>query len=226
MAHRADKSKDEIKDRLSGFSAWSEDEPMITIGRIPKILEPFVTALRPGFSRPQFRHFGPLLVAYAASFGRRNIDSLYASMQETTCRQKLNDFMVESPWAGDGVLQQAALFALTMMDPKKGERLEILIDGSGKRKRGKATDAVGYIKEAGSSVFVPGHKYLKVALRFRGVILPWTIDIYIPKKFFKTPEGKDLARRMEVPSTPSTRWLPRSWPGCPMNGRASLRSTF
>ena len=70
-----------------------------------------------------------------------------------------------------------------------------LIDGSGKRKRGKAIDVVGYIKEAGSSVFVAGHRYLKVALRFRRVILPWTIDIYIPKEFFKTPEGKDLARR-------------------------------
>lgn len=194
MAHRADKSKG-IYNRMGGLSTLSEDEPVITIGQIPKILEPFITALRPLFSKPQFRHFGPLLVAYAVSFGRRNIDSLYSAMQQMTCRQKLNDFMVESPWNGDEVLREAALFTLMMMDPKKGERLEILIDGSGKRKRGKATDAVGYIKEAGSSVFVPGHKYLKVTLRFRGVILPWAIDLYIPKKFFKTPDGKSLSER-------------------------------
>lgn len=168
---------------------------MITIGQIPEILQPLLDALRPRFSKPQFRHFASLLVAFAVSFGRRNIDSLYASMQEKTRRQKLNDFMVESRWAGEEVLQDAALFTLMMMEPRKGERLEILIDGSGKRKRGKTMDAVGYIKEAGTPVSVPGHKYLKVALRFRGVILPWAIDIYIPRKFFKTPEGKDLAER-------------------------------
>ena len=96
MAHRADKSKG-IYNRMGGLSTLSEDEPVITIGQIPKILEPFITALRPLFSKPQFSHFGPLLVAYAVSFGRRNIDSLYSAMQQMTCRQKLNDFMVESP---------------------------------------------------------------------------------------------------------------------------------
>ena len=168
---------------------------MVTIGQIPRILQPFCGAVRPRFSKPQFKHFGPLLLAFAVSFGRRNIDSLYASMQEKTRRQKLNDFMVESRWAGDEVLRDAALFALMQMDPKKGERLEILIDGTGKRKRGKTMDAVGYIREAGTPGVIPGHKYLKTALRFRGVIIPWAIDIYVPKKFFKTPEGKDLAQR-------------------------------
>jgi SRSO17 transposase len=194
MAHSSDESIVNT-DRFSGGSTHAEDEPMITIGAIPRILEPFLAALRPWFSKPQFRHFGPLLVAYAVVFGRRNVDALYATMQETTCRQKLNDFMVESPWPGEQVLREAATFTLEMMKPKPGERLEILIDGSAKRKRGKATDAVGYVKEAGSTVFVPGHKYLKVALRFRGVVLPWAIDIYIPKKFFRTREGKDLAER-------------------------------
>jgi SRSO17 transposase len=168
---------------------------VITIGQTPQILELLLGAVRSCFSKPQFRHFGSLLVAYAVAFGRRNIKSLYTVMPETTCRQKVNDFLVESPWAADRALREAALFALRMMDAHPGERLEILIDGSAKRKRGKHTDAVGYIKEAGSSVFVPGHKYLMVLVRFRGVVLPWAIDLYIPKGFFRTPEGKDLARR-------------------------------
>ena len=65
-------------------------------------------------------------------------------MQETTCRQKLNDFMVESRWAGEDVLRDAALFTLMSMKPQKGEGLKILIDGPGKRKRGKSMDAMGF----------------------------------------------------------------------------------
>jgi hypothetical protein len=194
MAHLADKSI--VKPhRFDGVSTCSEDEPVITIGRVPKILEPFVSHLRFWFSQPQYAHFCPLLIGFAVHFGRRNVKSLYACMQERTCRQKLNDFMVESPWPDERVLAEAAEFTLQRMKPKKGERLEILIDGSSKRKRGQHMDALGYIHEAGTPGFIPGHKYLLVLLRFRGVILPWAVDLYIPEKFFRTPEGRDLAQR-------------------------------
>ncbi len=194
MAHLADKLKvnQQPHGRLLDLVG---DEPMITIGQIPRILEPFLAGLETHFSKPQFRHFRALLMALAVSFGRRNVASLYAAMQETTCRQKLNDFMVESRWAAEDVLRDAALFTLMSMEPRNGERLEILVDGSGKRKRGQSMDALGFIREAGIPCSVPGHKFLKVALRFRGVILPWAIDMYIPKKFFKRPAGKDLAER-------------------------------
>jgi hypothetical protein len=172
-----------------------EGEPVITIGSIPEILEPFVANLRFWFSKPAYAHFCPMLIAFAVSFGRRNVSSLYACMQSKTRRQKLNDFMVESRWADAQVLQDAARFTLMQMNPRKGERLDILIDGSGKRKRGQHMDALGFIREAGTPGFIPGHKYLIVILRFRGVIIPWAVDLYIPAKFFRTPEGKDLAQR-------------------------------
>ena len=168
---------------------------MITIGRIPAILEPFTANLRFWFSKPAYAHFGPLLISFAVSFGRRNVSSLYACMQEQTHRQKLNDFMVESRWADAQVLADAAGFALRLMKPRKGERLDILIDGSGKRKRGRHMDALGFIREAGTPGVIPGHKYLLVLLRFRGVILPWAIDLYVPKRFFRTPAGRELRER-------------------------------
>lgn len=198
MAHPSDKSN------VNGSTcmAWTcvcvrglEDEPVITIGGVPKILEPFVANLRFWFGKPAYAHFCPMLIAFAVSFGRRNVSSLYACMQSKTHRQKLNDFMVESRWADAEVLQDAARFTLMQMKPQKGERLDILIDGSGKRKRGKRMDALGFIREAGTPGFIPGHKYLIVLLRFRGVILPWAIDLYIPRKFFRTQAGRDLAER-------------------------------
>src|SRR3989304_6738883 len=104
MAHPADKS--DMSRRFGGGStcmAWTcsgvrglEDEPVITIGGVPRILEPFVANLRFWFSKPAYAHFGPLLIAFAVSFGRRNVSSLYACMQEKTRRQQLNDFMIEN----------------------------------------------------------------------------------------------------------------------------------
>jgi len=203
MAHPADKSN--VNRRFGGGSAcmaWTcsdvrglEDEPVITIGRVPQILEPFVDNLRVWFSKPAYAHFGPLLIAFAVAFGRRNINSLYACMQSKTHRQKLNDFMVESRWADVQVLTDAAWFTLMFMKPRKGERLDIIIDGSGKRKRGRHMDALGFIREAGTPGVIPGHKYLLVLLRFRGVILPWAVDLYVPRKFFRTQAGRDLAER-------------------------------
>jgi len=169
---------------------------MLSIGEIPAGLQSFFGVCRAegGLSKPQYEHFWPLVLAFAVTLGSRNVSRLYACLQSETCRQKVNDFLTESPWDGTRVLTAACLFALALLKLKDGEELQILLDGTQKLKRGKKIEALGKVKDATHKYPAPGHRYLLVYLRVRGIMLPWRVSLYLPKKWLATPEGQAHCR--------------------------------
>ena len=79
----------------------------------------------------------------AVSTRSRNCREVYACIQQETCRQKLNDFLTESPWDGARVLAAACLFAFALLKLGDGEELFVIFDGTQKLKRGKKIEALG-----------------------------------------------------------------------------------
>jgi len=165
---------------------------VLTIGEIPSGLQPFFEACRRegGLSQPQFAHFWPAVLAFAVSFRGRNACEIYACVQNDTQRQKLNDFLTQSPWDGRRVLAVACLFAFALLKLKRGEELFVLLDGTQKLKRGKTIEALGKVKDATRKYPAPGHRYLIVYLRVRGIMLPWSIALYLPKTWLASAQGK------------------------------------
>jgi len=61
------------------------------------------------------------------------------------------------------------------MKPRRRETVHVVNDDSGKRKRGKHMEAVGWIRDAATGKSVRGHLHVAAILEFRGVTIPWGV---------------------------------------------------
>lgn len=169
---------------------------MLYIGAIPPELQRLFASVRSIVSAPQFNQLQKATLAMAVALSsRRNVKKLFALMDPMEGRTTLNDFFRSSPWPAPEVLRAATLEQIAQMKLQPGEEVQVLIDGTQKVKRGSKMDALGWVKEAGTTEWRKGHRILLCYLRIRGVLLPWAVDIYLSKKFLKTELGRDLRER-------------------------------
>jgi SRSO17 transposase len=168
---------------------------MLFIDQIPPQLQYFLGAAVAQATDPQRYWMIRMVLAMAVSMGKRNVKALTLLMAEDDARSTLNDFFTESPWSAPVALQSATLYALAQMKLQPGERIEVLLDGSQKAKRGEKMEALGWVKEAGSKEWRKGHRFLLCYLRVRGVLLPWAVDLYLSDKFLKSESGRALKER-------------------------------
>ncbi|GEM_PF-2298798 len=69
-----------------------------------------------------------------------------------------------------------------MMGVRSGETIELLIDDTRVAKRGRQMAALQKIWDHAHQRFVRGHIWVVAAIRFRGVVLPWRIELWKPRK--------------------------------------------
>ena len=84
-----------------------------------------------------------------------------------------------------GLLNERAMETIRSMRPRKGESIELLIDDNRVTKRGKKMACLQKIYDHARGIFAPGHIWVVAAIRFRGVVLPWRIDLWKPKTHCK-----------------------------------------
>ena len=172
---------------------------MIRIGKIPTKVKPFFDTLRIYFTKRQWEHFYKIVLAITIAYGRKNIKNLYRHMNAETHRQKVNEFLTDSPWDGEEVLQETSLSILYSLKPRKGDLLEILIDPSGKGKRGSQMEAADHSYwDPIMKKTVFGHRFLMVAIMYKGVILPWKTTLIPSRDFCKSQRGRDLNLRYKT----------------------------
>lgn len=169
---------------------------MLFIEQIPPELERFLGAAVAEASAPQQYWLMRMVLAMAVSMGKRNVNALWLLLDPEHARSTLNDFLTESPWSAPAALQSATLYVLAQMKLQPGERIEVILDGSQKAKRGGKMEALGWVKEAGSKEWRKGHRFLLCCLRVRGVLLPWAVDLYLSEKFLTSESGRALQARL------------------------------
>lgn len=113
-------------------------------------------------------------------------------------RTALIDFFTNSPWPAPAVLRSATLYVLAEMKLRPGERIDVIIDGTQKAKRGLKMDGLGWVCEAGSKEWRKGHRLLLCYLLVRGVMPPSAVDLYLSEKFLKTEQGRELRDRLSM----------------------------
>ncbi len=165
---------------------------MFVVAGIPRKLRGFFENIQHLFEKRQWPHFYSLVLAYALAHGRRNIQHLNLFLEDKARRQRRQDFVVESPWEGETVLTVVARAILESMKPKDGELLELSIDLSHTAKRGRTMEAVHRYYDPVSETHETGHTFVLAVLRFRGVVIPWAIRLWLPKHFCRSPRGKEL----------------------------------
>ncbi len=153
---------------------------MIIVHR-PPALQAFFASLRPALSRPQFQHLWAVLLAWVVNMRRSVLFHLTRSTGHRRHRTCLGRFLSTAPWDAPALLDQQVLWTLHRMRPRPGEALDLILDDTRIGKRGRKMYGVGRIWIPTEGRFTYGHVVVTAALLFRGVIMPWRFDLWIPR---------------------------------------------
>jgi len=191
---------------------------MFKIVQFPKKLQPFFEPLREQFLWDHFHYFRLFVLLIAFAWGRRNVCSLYRYLDETDQphRSRFNNFLNLTRWQPTVVLALKAQELLAALSPQPGETVELILDDSKKRKRGKAMQAVCWMKDPLTNASMRGHQYVTAVLSFRGYTIPFGVRLYVKKEdcrrlqrpFRKTTElAAELIREFQRPQGVQVRVL-------------------
>jgi len=210
---------------------------MFKIVRFPSKLKSFFDSLQNQFHFNHFEYFQTLVLLMAFSWGRRNISTLYRHLdqQSQSHRSRFNNFLNLSRWNCAAVLQMKAYELVDNLNPVEGETVELIIDDSKKQKRGKAMDAVGWIRDPLTGRNIKGHQYVTATIRFRGHTIPFGIRLYVKKQdchclgldFKKTTQlAAELISEFNPPEGINVRVLFDSYYLCPVVVKSCRKKNF
>ena len=151
------------------------------ISRLPSSLQGFFRPSRSGLSGDQFRHLWSLVLALAVNLRAAKLLHLANLTPAAGHRTRHGAFLSQGDWDAPALLEQTAATLLEQMKPRTGEVVELILDDTRIAKRGRKMDHVSKIWDHKHQKFVRGHIVLLAAVCFRGVVLPWRIDLWKPK---------------------------------------------
>ena len=210
---------------------------MFKIVRFPKKLESFFDSLETAFHWDHFDYFRMLVLLIVFSWGRRNISTLYRHL-DNRCqahRSRFNNFLNLTRWNCQVVLQMKAYELLSNLGLRQGDVVEFILDDSKKQKRGKAMEAVNWIRDPLTGRNIRGHQYVTAIIRFRGHTIPFGIRLYIKQEdcpslrrnFKKTTQlAAELISEFEPPEGVLVRVLFDSYYLCPVVVKACRKKGF
>ena len=170
-----------IRDMVESPIPDSEGRLMFRVVRFPQKLTKFFAPLKEHFLWHHFDYFRDLVLVMALAHGRRNVANLYRYLEAKTHRTRYNNYLLVDRSDLPAALRQKAMETLGSMEPRPGETAYLLVDDSGKRKRGKHMEAVGWIRDASTGKKVRGHLYVAAVVEFRGQTIPWGVRLYAKK---------------------------------------------
>jgi len=210
---------------------------MFKIVRFPLKLKSFFNSLENQFHFNHFEYFQIMVLLIAFSWGRRNISTLYRHLDNRyqPHRSRFNNFLNVGRCNYKVVLQMKAYELLGNLNPCTDEVIEFILDDSKKQKRGKAMQAVTWIRDPITGRNIRGHQYVVATIRFRGYTIPFGIRLYVKKEdcisikqnFKKTTQlAAELITEFEPPEGLRVRVLFDSYYLCPVVVKACRRKGF
>jgi len=153
----------------------------VIINHLPSFLQRFFTPMRPALSRPQFGHLWSLVLAVVLSVRDAKLLHLSALTPAAGHRTRRGAFLSHSDWDAPALVERATCDLLASMKPHAGETVYLILDDTRIAKRGSRMDRLSKIWDHKQQKFVRGHIVLTSAVAFRGVVLPWRLQLWKPK---------------------------------------------
>ncbi|MCH7753378.1 MAG: transposase [Planctomycetes bacterium] len=163
---------------------------MPTIGRFPPFGKRFFRRARKLIGSCHFAHFWRAVVAIAALQGRRSLSKIEAACRHHRTRQSIGFFLKQAHWNAPEVLTETAIDTLKGLGWKPGEAVDVVLDDTQKKKRGKFMDAVSKIFLHAEKVYAQGHTILGCAIVYRRVVIPCAVRLWASEAFCKTTRKK------------------------------------
>lgn len=151
------------------------------IQHLPSFLQRCFSSFRPHVSRPQFAHLWSLVLGMIINLNAAKLVHLAAVAPKNGHRTRAGAFLAHSDWDAPALVHQAAMDLLMTMKPRAGEVAYLILDDTRLPKCGRQMDYVSKIWDHKQQRFVYGHMVLTAAILFRGVVLPWRIELWKPR---------------------------------------------
>lgn len=150
------------------------------IDHFPRFLQSTFRAQRKWFSRIGFEHFRFLIVALLINARRGKLSHLTNAIPNHGHRTAHARFLT-SKWDAPSVLAAQAIRIIKHMKPRPNEPIYLLIDDTRIRKHGRKMAGVSKIWDQKTHAFMRGHIVLLAAIHFRGITIPWAVELWMPK---------------------------------------------
>jgi len=202
------------------------------IDHCPRFVQRFFGARTAILSKPQQGHLWRIVLAIAVSTCGAKLSHLAATILGGRHRTRLGGFLRDADWDAPGLLHEQAMAALCWMRPRSGETIELLLDDTRVAKRGRQMASLQKIWDHAHQRFVRGHIWVVAAIRFRGVVLPWRIELWKPRRDAKRDYRKttDIATAIittfELPWPLKVRVLFDAFYLCPQVTKACRNKGF
>lgn len=160
-------------------------------------LEPFLTRLRPYFSRAQFRHLARYMVGLIGS-KRKTIRNITASTIDRFNQSSMNRFINSRAWSTDTITQ--ASWKTISADHSKcpGGVVFLIMDDTLLEKFGEAMDSVGYQHNPKDGKSVLAHDLVSCIMVCPcGEVVPIDLKHYVKESVCKE-EGRTFKTRIEL----------------------------
>jgi hypothetical protein len=170
--------------RLGGVSlnfTQATEGRAVIISHLPSFAQGFFRPFEPELSKPQFTHLWSLVLGIVLNLRAAKLVHLSALAPAGGHRTGCGAFLSHSDWDAPALLHEAATDLLASMKPQPGETIYLILDDTRLPKRGSKMDWVSKIYDHKQHKFVRGHVVLTAAIAFRGVVLPFRIDLWKPK---------------------------------------------
>ena len=151
------------------------------ISRLPSFLQCFFRSFRSRLSDDQFRHLWSFVLALVVNLRAAKLLHLSNLSPAAGHRTRHGAFCALSHWDAPALLHQGTMDLLSGMKPRGGEVVYLILDDNRIPKRGRKMDGISKIWDHKQQRFVHGHIQLTCCICFRGVVLPWRIDLWKPK---------------------------------------------
>lgn len=170
------------------------------IDHLPRFLKSFFVPMRGHLSKPQFTHLWTLVLALVINLRSAKLVHLSRLAPRSTHRTRHGAFLNHADADLPALLEERSCAALAGMKPRAGETIYLILDDHRVAKRGRRKMArISKIWDHKNQKFVHGHIVLVAAVCFRGVVLPWRIELWKPKGQPGPPRYRkltDLAAQM------------------------------
>ncbi len=202
------------------------------IDRCPRFVQSAFSGVLDRLTVPQQRHLWSMVLAMAVGSRASKLFHLAAMIKDGRHRTRLGAFLRESNWDAAQSLDDQVLANLRWMKPQAGETIELLIDDTRIAKRGRQMACVKKIWDHAHQRYVQGHVWVVAAVRFRGVVLPWQIVLWRPKRdagqsYLKSTQiAARLIEQFQLPWRLKVRVLFDSYYLCPGVTKACEKKGF
>ena len=203
------------------------------VDHLPPFVQCFFRPMRAALRKPQFPHLWGMVLSVVVSLRAAKLVHLSAVVPGGGHRTSKGAFLSRSDWDAPALVGRAAAGLLASMEPRPGEVAYLILDDTRIPKRGRRMGYVSKIWDHKQQRFVRGRVALTAALLFRGVVLPWRVELWKPKGLPGPPRYRKLTdmaaamvRAFDPPAGVKVRVLFDAFYLCPTVTRACAGKGF